>query len=79
MPLLQGGNLEKHLLTVEETAMYLGLSKGTLYNWAHQRRLPFVKMGWLIRFDKNEIDQWIEKRRTAARYCDDLSKIQDPT
>lgn len=65
----------KRYMDVGEVAEYLGISKGTLYNWAQQRKLPFVKIGWLIRFDKNEIDQWIEKRRTAARYDDDFSQV----
>jgi excisionase family DNA binding protein len=34
-----------HLLSVEEAAEYLGLSKHTIRAWLIQRRLPFLKLG----------------------------------
>lgn len=48
------------LLTIDELAAWLKLPKGTLYNWVHERRLPFVKVGPRVRFDPVEIRRWLE-------------------
>ena len=36
-------NLPDRLLDVSEAASMLGLAKGTLYQWAYERRIPVVK------------------------------------
>jgi excisionase family DNA binding protein len=36
-------NLPDRLLDVSEAAAMLGLAKGTLYQWAYERRIPVVK------------------------------------
>jgi len=55
--------MEKRFLNITETAEYLGLTKGTLYVWVCQRKIPFVKMGRLTKFDIGEIDKWIDGKR----------------
>lgn len=35
--------LPDRLLDVNEAALLLGVTKGTLYQWAYQRRIPVVK------------------------------------
>jgi excisionase family DNA binding protein len=44
------------LLSVEETAHYLGLSKYTVYTWVSQSRIPYVKMGKRTLFRKEDLD-----------------------
>jgi len=51
----------RRLLTIKEVADYTGLSPHTLYQMVSQRRIPFVKMGRLTKFDLRTIDTWIEK------------------
>ena len=55
--------MEKRYLGIEETAEYLGLSKGTLYVWACQRRIPYLKIGKLLKFDIIEIQAWLKDKR----------------
>ena len=49
------------LLDIKDVAVYTGLSVHTLYTMVSQRRIPFVKMGRLTKFDRQTLDAWIEK------------------
>ena len=53
--------MEKRLLNIKEASEYLGIPKGSLYKLVWQRRIPFVKIGKALRFDKEKIDKWIEE------------------
>jgi excisionase family DNA binding protein len=46
---------------VPEAATYLGLSVHTLYTMVSQRRIPFVKVGRLTKFDLTVLDTWIKQ------------------
>jgi len=50
----------KMVLTITDLSAYLNIKKATLYKWAEQNKIPHVKIHGLIRFKKEEIDQWIE-------------------
>jgi excisionase family DNA binding protein len=39
------------LMTVHEAADFLQISASTLYGWAWQRRIAFVKVGRALRFE----------------------------
>jgi len=39
----------------------MGVSIHTLYAMVSQRRIPFVKIGRLTKFDLKAIDAWIER------------------
>jgi len=52
--------VKKRLFDIQETSEYLGIKKHTLYNWVSQRRIPYVKCGRLTKFDKEQLDKWIE-------------------
>jgi len=51
----------KRLLDVNEAAEYLGISAKTLYNWVSQRKVPFFKVGNMVRFDLQELDRFIKE------------------
>jgi predicted DNA-binding transcriptional regulator AlpA len=57
--------IEKRLLSVDETASYLGISPRYLYNRTGRKsKNPFPvkpkRIGKLIKFDRRELDEWIE-------------------
>jgi len=57
--------IQKRLLSVEETAQYLGLSKRTIYNGVHRKsKKPFPvkpkRIGKLVKFDRRDLDKYIE-------------------
>jgi excisionase family DNA binding protein len=51
--------IERRLLSIQEVAGYTGLSVHTLYTMVSQRRIPFVKVGRLTKFDRRLLDEWI--------------------
>lgn len=51
---------DRRFMTVDEAAAYLGLSVHTLYSWTSQRKVPFVKLGNRVRFDRQKLDAWVE-------------------
>ncbi len=53
--------MTRRLVDIKEVAEYTGLSVHTLYTMVSQRRVPFVKMGRLTKFDLRLLDEWIAK------------------
>lgn len=54
------------LMTIEEVAQYLQVSRFTVYRLAKGRTIPATKIGHQWRFHKEEIDQWVRKRNRRA-------------
>ena len=50
------------LLTPDQCAAFLQIEVGTLYVMKHQRRIPFRKVGHLLRFDLAEIIEWTKQK-----------------
>lgn len=59
--------MEKRLLTIDELTEYIAVPKGTIYNWISLRKLPYVKIGRRVKFDKQDIDKIIDKRKILLR------------
>lgn len=55
--------MEKRLLNIDELVEYISVPKGTIYNWISQKKLPYIKMGRRIKFDKQDIDKFIETKK----------------
>ncbi len=49
------------LVSIKEAAAYTSLSPHTLYTMVSQHRVPFVKMGRLVKFDLEMLDKWIKQ------------------
>jgi len=55
--------MKKHILiSIDEAATYLGLQKSTLYSWINQRKIPYIKVGKLIKFDMRQLDKWLQEK-----------------
>ncbi len=65
---------EKRLISVEETAKYLGVQKSTIYAWAWRRKIPSVKMGRRLLFDREDLDRMIEAGKRAVAGLEELEK-----
>lgn len=48
------------LLTLEELAEYLKISKHTLYKMVEKGKLPALKIANQWRFKKKKIEEWLE-------------------
>ena len=45
-----------------DAARYLNCSEGTLRQWVSKRRIPFVRVGRLVRFRREDLDRWMDDR-----------------
>ncbi|MFH0738269.1 MAG: helix-turn-helix domain-containing protein [Candidatus Omnitrophota bacterium] len=55
------------LIDIDELADYLKLKKQTIYNWLHERKITGIKVGGVWRFDRKEIDAWLNSRRRLSK------------
>ena len=54
-------------MNILEAAQVLCVSVSTLYGWVWQRRIPFVKIGRAVRFERRDLEKFIEANRVEAR------------
>jgi excisionase family DNA binding protein len=50
------------IMTMDELAEYLKISKSTLYKLAVENKLPGQKIGKRWRFHRDAIDEWLKQR-----------------
>ncbi|HOK56910.1 MAG TPA: helix-turn-helix domain-containing protein, partial [bacterium] len=55
--------IQKRLLTIKEASEYLGISEKGLYNMVWRKEIPFVKIRKRVRFDIEDIKEWIERNK----------------
>ena len=53
------------LMSLPDVARYLGMKERTIYVWAQEGRIPAFKLGATWRFRREEIDAWLETRRSG--------------
>ncbi|MBY0314404.1 MAG: helix-turn-helix domain-containing protein [Bdellovibrionales bacterium] len=56
---------EAKLMNTSEAASYLGVKVSRLRTATRRRELPFMKVGRLVRFEKQHLDEWIERKHHA--------------
>ena len=49
------------LLKPTEVAELLQVSITTIYGWTSARRIPVRKVGRLLRFDRGELESWMQR------------------
>ena len=69
----------KEVLTSNEAAKYMGVSKSYLYKLTMRQQIPHYKpMGKMVYFNRLELEQWLQSNRVstateisqqAAAYC----------
>jgi excisionase family DNA binding protein len=58
---------QKELLSTEETAEFLGISKNTLYEWIVQKKIPHFKVGRLVKFKREDLENWLKKKKMEEK------------
>lgn len=57
----------KEVLTSEEAARYMGISKSYLYKLTMKGEIPHFKpMGKMCYFNRAELEQWLQSNRVAT-------------
>lgn len=55
------------ILTLSEVAQLLKVAGKTVYSMTQKRQLPAFKIGGQWRFERVDLDHWIEHQKTASR------------
>lgn len=50
------------LMTIEDLASYLRVSRRTIYEWLKSNKIPAFKLIGQWRFKKEKIDAWLENQ-----------------
>lgn len=48
------------LLTIKEAALFLNVKESRIRTEIFRRKIPYVKIGALVRFRKIDLEKWIE-------------------
>ncbi len=57
----------KEVLTLEEAAKYLGVTRSMLYKLTHENRLPYFKpSGKLVFFEKKDLLDWVRSAKCMS-------------
>ncbi|MDD3030563.1 MAG: helix-turn-helix domain-containing protein [Alphaproteobacteria bacterium] len=59
--------METDIMTIKEVSEYLKLAEKTAYRLAAEGSLPGFKIGGSWRFQKAEIDAWINQQKKRQR------------
>jgi excisionase family DNA binding protein len=59
-------NCHDDLLTVKQAASYLGAAPQTVYRWVAEKKIPYVKVGRLVRFRRGDLAGWVAHRTHAT-------------
>lgn len=51
----------QRLITKEQLSEWLSVPIKTIQDWVYKRKIPFVKVGSLVRFRVSEIESWINE------------------
>ena len=52
-------------LRVRQAAIYIGLASKTVYRLAEERRIPFIRKGRTLLFDRLALDKWMQDSAVA--------------
>ncbi len=55
--------MTKEFLNIDDLSDLLGVKKSTLYSLVEKGEIPHYRVGRLIRFERNDVDVWIEGHR----------------
>jgi excisionase family DNA binding protein len=60
-------NRNQPLIDLPAVAERLGVNERHIRRLVAERRIPYVKWGHLLRFDRAEIDAWIDRARRNSQ------------
>lgn len=54
------------LVTIKEVSKFLSVKESTLYSWVNKGSIPSHKINGLIRFDLDEIEEWVKRSKQVS-------------
>ena len=59
--------MEDRWLSVDEVAIYLGITRDSIYRWIGSKGMPAHRVGRRWKFLKHEIDAWVKSGGAADK------------
>ncbi len=53
------------LMTIDDLADYLKVTRRTIYEWLRHNKIPALKLVGQWRFKKEKIDEWLDEQSKA--------------
>ena len=69
--------IKKRFIGVKELSNYMSVSRNTIYFWIHNKKIPYLKAGRLVRFDLEEIEKWLYNRKYEEKEPRELGDVLD--
>ena len=66
----------KLILNLDELSLEYSIPKATIYAWTSGRKIPFVKKGKRIYFNREKIEKWLMEGERAPLSNDESSNGQ---
>ena len=60
-----------YLMNISEVAEHLGVQVRHVRRLVHERRIPYLKWGRLLRFDPAQVTAWLDESRRNTRHGPD--------
>ena len=76
-PLVHEVNHDNELMSIDELAKYLRLSKSTIYKLKSTREIPCFKTGKILIFKRKDVDEWLKRCRSKSKYEIEQEAIRD--
>ncbi len=58
--------MDSKLLSIREAAELLGLKVSTLHDWTSKRKINHVRVGRLVKFERETIEKFIRANRVPS-------------
>ena len=59
--------MERRFVGIDELAKYIGMSKNNVRYWVFTRQITYCKIGRSVRFEKQEIDNWVNNKKVKPQ------------
>lgn len=60
--------MNKQFIRPKELAKCIDVSINTIYFWTYTRQIPHYKIGNLVKFDINEMNEWLKAKKILPRH-----------
>lgn len=55
----------ENLIDIHQLSEFLCVKPATIYGWIHEERIPYYKLNNLVRFNVQEISEWLAKKKCS--------------
>jgi len=60
--------MELEFIGIKDLARLLDVSVDTIYGWVFERKIPYYKFSRLVKFNRQEIEEWLKAKKVENRY-----------